>query len=301
MSCELCRAISPNQRYRRSPPEISAPSAAEATRHEQAIKCFETSEVGISWDSALIQRLYPQFPLWSRLIRFISPRLITHPPLSMSDNSSDHQNAKLTSSRVSAPWEPDFPDGGLQAWSVAAGAAGLMFCAFGYVNSFGVYQEYYQANQLSTRPPSDISWLGSLQVFFLFSGTVIGGPLFDRYGSVVGVPLPFTPILTPRSVEPWRGTWIFILIRPIIGKGTLAKCRSIFGLRHDDQLLQRLLPVSAGPGHFRRYHIRHDDGTWSGSCEPLLLPQPRRRAGHRGRRVISGRGHFSHCADENAK
>ncbi|RAL60355.1 hypothetical protein DID88_000131 [Monilinia fructigena] len=38
----------------------------------------------------------------------------------------------------------DFPDGGAKAWSVAAGAAGVLFCTFGYINAFGVYQEYYQ-------------------------------------------------------------------------------------------------------------------------------------------------------------
>lgn len=30
-----------------------------------------------------------------------------------------------------------FPDGGARAWSVAAGAAGVFFCTFGYVNNFG--------------------------------------------------------------------------------------------------------------------------------------------------------------------
>lgn len=31
----------------------------------------------------------------------------------------------------------DFPDGGVRAWSVAAGAAGVLFCTFGYINAFG--------------------------------------------------------------------------------------------------------------------------------------------------------------------
>lgn len=30
-----------------------------------------------------------------------------------------------------------FPEGGARAWSVAIGAAGVMFCTFGYVNAFG--------------------------------------------------------------------------------------------------------------------------------------------------------------------
>lgn len=82
-------------------------------------------------------------------------------------------------------WQPDFPDGGIKAWRNALGCAGLLFCSFGYVNAFGVYQEYYQTHQLSSKTPDDISWIGSLQVFFLFNGTLFGGPLFDRFGAVV--------------------------------------------------------------------------------------------------------------------
>jgi hypothetical protein len=98
----------------------------------------------------------------------------------------------------------DFPDGGGRASAVALGTSAIIFCTLGYVNSFGyaydskiqlrsvlflsfisVYQTYYQEHQLKSTSPSTISWIGSLQGFFLFSGTVIGGPLFDRYGATV--------------------------------------------------------------------------------------------------------------------
>ena len=49
-----------------------------------------------------------------------------------------------------------------------------------------VLQEYYEVHQLRHKSPSDISWIGSLQIFFLFAGGLFGGPLFDRYGSIVG-------------------------------------------------------------------------------------------------------------------
>lgn len=35
------------------------------------------------------------------------------------------------------PGEDDFPEGEARAWSVAAGTAGVLFCSFGYLNSFG--------------------------------------------------------------------------------------------------------------------------------------------------------------------
>jgi hypothetical protein len=31
----------------------------------------------------------------------------------------------------------NFPEGGARAWSVAIGAAGVIFCTFGYANAFG--------------------------------------------------------------------------------------------------------------------------------------------------------------------
>jgi hypothetical protein len=31
----------------------------------------------------------------------------------------------------------NFPEGGPRAWSVAIGAAGVIFCTFGYANAFG--------------------------------------------------------------------------------------------------------------------------------------------------------------------
>lgn len=46
-----------------------------------------------------------------------------------------------------------------------------------------VFQEYYQVHQLRDQSPSAISWIGSLQTFFMFSGVLFGGPLFDQYGA----------------------------------------------------------------------------------------------------------------------
>lgn len=83
------------------------------------------------------------------------------------------------------PPEHDFPEGGLRAWLVAAGTAGILFCTLGYSNSFGVFQAYYIHNQLRDHSPDDISWIGSVQVFLVFALGVIGGPIFDRYGAWV--------------------------------------------------------------------------------------------------------------------
>ena len=48
--------------------------------------------------------------------------------------------------------------------------------------SFSIYQSYYKDNFLSDKSESDISWIGSLQAFFLFLFGAISGPLADRFG-----------------------------------------------------------------------------------------------------------------------
>lgn len=47
-------------------------------------------------------------------------------------------------------------------------------CHRGTVNSFGVFQTYYQNNPYWTESPSNISWIGSIQAFLLL---MIGGTL----------------------------------------------------------------------------------------------------------------------------
>ena len=65
------------------------------------------------------------------------------------------------------------PDGGWAAWTQVLMAHIIIFNTWGYINSFGVFQVYHVQNLL--RPPSDISWVGSIQIFLLFSiGTVSG-------------------------------------------------------------------------------------------------------------------------------
>lgn len=87
------------------------------------------------------------------------------------------------------------PDGGLTAWTQAIVGHLVVFNTWGYINSFGVFQTYY-VSELGF-PPSNVSWIGSIQIFLLFfigtfSGratdyglfrvTVIVGSLFHLLG-----------------------------------------------------------------------------------------------------------------------
>jgi hypothetical protein len=77
------------------------------------------------------------------------------------------------------------PDGGTKAWLVAAGGCCLFFCCLGFSNAFGVFQEYYQNNQLRGELPDNIAWIGSISTFLQFAAGGVGGPLFDRFGEKV--------------------------------------------------------------------------------------------------------------------
>ncbi|KAE9407339.1 MFS general substrate transporter [Gymnopus androsaceus JB14] len=67
-------------------------------------------------------------------------------------------------------------DGGLRAWLVILGVSVLLF---GYVNSWGVFQAYYEENTLKEYSPSTIAWIGSVQYAFVLLPALFSGRLFD--------------------------------------------------------------------------------------------------------------------------
>ncbi|KAL4789813.1 major facilitator superfamily domain-containing protein [Aspergillus venezuelensis] len=75
-----------------------------------------------------------------------------------------------------------FPDGGLSAWSVVLGSWCAFLPTFGLMNTTGVFTDWLATNQLSGYTRSDVSWIFSLYMFFLWFGGVQVGPIFDRYG-----------------------------------------------------------------------------------------------------------------------
>ncbi|KAJ4310054.1 hypothetical protein N0V94_008640 [Neodidymelliopsis sp. IMI 364377] len=65
--------------------------------------------------------------------------------------------------RVSSIEPP--PNGGWVAWSQVLGGHIVTFFVWGFVTSFGMFQAYYTSTGVSS--PSNISWIGSLMLFFL--------------------------------------------------------------------------------------------------------------------------------------
>lgn len=81
---------------------------------------------------------------------------------SSSHDQSDSEKAIQSASSQLTP-----PDGGTTAWLVVLGAWCTAFCSFGWLNSIGVFQQYYQKVLLHNESSSTVSWIPSLQIFFI--------------------------------------------------------------------------------------------------------------------------------------
>ncbi|KAH8817516.1 monocarboxylate permease-like protein [Xylogone sp. PMI_703] len=115
------------------------------------------------------------------------------------------------------PVHINFLEGGMKARIVAISASGILFCTFGYVNAFGVFQEYYQSHQLASVSPSTMPWIGSIQIFLLFAGRLVVGPVFDRYGPIVLWPVIVAHLISIFMTGICTEVYQFILARGILG------------------------------------------------------------------------------------
>ncbi|KAI2602928.1 MFS general substrate transporter [Hypoxylon fragiforme] len=90
------------------------------------------------------------------------------------DGMAGTVNRVLSRISTKSSWNPGPPpDGGRVAWLACICGHFAIMNTWGFINSFGVFQTYY-VSQLS-RTPSEISWIGSLQVFLtFFIGTFTG-------------------------------------------------------------------------------------------------------------------------------
>jgi MFS family permease len=65
----------------------------------------------------------------------------------------------------------------MQAWLAVACTHLVVMNTWGFITSFGLFQTHYTSSL--GRPPSDISWIGSLQIFLLFFVGALTGRLTD--------------------------------------------------------------------------------------------------------------------------
>lgn len=94
-------------------------------------------------------------------------------------STGDAVRRVLSRTRSAASWiDPGPPpDGGLQAWTQVCMGHLTVCTTWGYISSFGVFQTYYVT--ALNHPPSDISWVGSVQIFLLFFVGTFSGRATD--------------------------------------------------------------------------------------------------------------------------
>ncbi|KAF8625091.1 hypothetical protein AX15_005570 [Amanita polypyramis BW_CC] len=74
----------------------------------------------------------------------------------------------------------DYPEGGLRGWLAVAGSFIFQFSCFGYLNAFGVYNDYYVRTYLNEKyTSSEIGWIGSVQLLLIYSMGIVSGRAFD--------------------------------------------------------------------------------------------------------------------------
>ncbi|TFA99720.1 Riboflavin transporter MCH5 [Trichoderma ghanense] len=113
----------------------------------------------------------------------------------------------------------DPPDGGFAAWTHVLLMHIIFFNTWGVANGYGVFQDYY--TQTLHQSQSSISWIGSAQVFFLFSIGAVAGRLTDaghfRVTFACGVALQLLGIfMTSLCTKYWQ---IFLAQAVCLGIG----------------------------------------------------------------------------------
>ncbi|GFF40456.1 riboflavin transporter MCH5 [Aspergillus udagawae] len=103
------------------------------------------------------------------------------PPMSPdSDDSLKEVGEKLTTPPPVPSGPPPPPNGGLTAWLQVAAGFVLFFNTWGMINTFAVFQTYYESGEIFKASSSEISWIGSIQCFLLQLTGLIAGPIYDR-------------------------------------------------------------------------------------------------------------------------
>ncbi|RAO72525.1 uncharacterized protein BHQ10_008537 [Talaromyces amestolkiae] len=131
------------------------------------------------------------------------------------------------------------------------GCAGAAFCSVGFVNAFGVFQTYYSETLLSNMSNSDIGWIGAINNFLLFAGSLVTGRILDMFGAVVMLWLgSTTTVFSIMMISLCKEYWQFILAQGVLlGIGnTLLVCPAValVGLSFKKQVALALGVTIAG-------------------------------------------------------
>ncbi|GES57289.1 Monocarboxylate transporter [Aspergillus terreus] len=110
----------------------------------------------------------------------------------------------------------DFSEGGLRAWSAVVGSFCIMFCTFGYSNTWGLLM-FPCVAQITPDPEQIGTYLG-MALFVVaiaaLTGTPICGAMIDHYGS-------FTQVAAFSGASVMFGAVLMFLLRLRVNKSLL--------------------------------------------------------------------------------
>ncbi|KAJ7481463.1 MFS general substrate transporter [Mycena latifolia] len=111
---------------------------------------------------------------------YFMPSPMSSTPNSMANDQEKQQRPERSNGLVQASDSVvTFPEGGFSGWLTVLGSALILFSTFGVSLSFGVLEDHYTRIFLNESSASDVSWIGSMQLFLDFSIGLPAGKLFD--------------------------------------------------------------------------------------------------------------------------
>lgn len=127
---------------------------------------------------------------------------------SRASNVLERVTSRLTTRSLRDPGPP--PDGGILAWTQIFCAWLAILNTWGFVNSFGAFQPYYET--ILPESSSTISWIGSVQACILFSLSTFSGRALDRgwFRPIVAVGIVIQ-ILGIFALSGARTYWQFLM------------------------------------------------------------------------------------------
>ncbi|TFK23315.1 MFS general substrate transporter [Coprinopsis marcescibilis] len=110
------------------------------------------------------------------------------------------------------------------SWTTVAGAWLVQFVTFGYIWSWGVFQDYYMINYPDVHTSaSRLSWIGSLQLMLTFAFGLLSGKLFDagwfHFSAMFGSALFGMGLFTLSFVDPAKFFQLFLVQGIFMGCG----------------------------------------------------------------------------------
>ncbi|KXN84420.1 Riboflavin transporter MCH5 [Leucoagaricus sp. SymC.cos] len=177
------------------------------------------------------------------------------------------------------------PDGGWRAWGVVLGVWIMQFVTFGYTNAFGIYNDFYVREYLNHFESSQISWIGSFQLFLLLSSGLFTGRGFDAgyfYKIMLGGSALFVFCLFMLSITHSQQYYQVFLAQGL-GIGLASGVTYVPGLAVLSHWFHKRRPLAIGLAtsvrfHYHRHSLDHNLRRKQGSAvggfvHPIMLNQ----------------------------